>query len=77
MAGNLNKDSVIWAVGETGHAPGIPGTPATVPAPKVQAGSGVPSGAPTAGTPFYVNTANNKLYAWTGATWVAVSGANT
>lgn len=77
MAGDLDADSVIWSVGETGHAPGVPGTPVTLPAPHVMTGSGAPSGAPTAGTPFYVNTANNKLYAWTGSAWVAVSGANT
>lgn len=75
MAGDLDSDSVIWAVGETGHAPG--GAAADVPGPKVQTGAGVPSGAPTGGSPFYVDTANHKLYAYTGAAWVAVSGANT
>ena len=75
LAGNMNSDSVIWNVGDTtGHAPG--GASATIPGDDVSVGSGVPTGAPT-GEPFYVNTANNKLYAWTGSAWVAISGANT
>lgn len=75
MAGNENSPSVIWKVGETGHD--VAGQAATVPGPKVQAGSGAPSGAPSGGSPIYINTANNKIYAWTGAAWIAVSGFNT
>jgi len=76
MAGNLNSDSVLWNVGDTlGKAPG--GASAAIPSNEVQTGAGAPSGAPTNNSPFYVNTSNNKLYAWSGSTWVAISGANT
>lgn len=79
MAGNSDTPSVLWNIGDTtGKAPGgaTAALPDDIDVISVVAGSGAPSGAPTAG-PFYVNTANNKLYAWTGAAWVAISGANT
>lgn len=76
MAGDTDSDSVLWNPGDaTGKAPG--GASAAIPGPQVQADSGAPSGAPTGGSPLYVNTENNKLYAWTGSAWVAISGANT
>lgn len=76
MAGDTDSDSVLWNIGDaTGKAPG--GASASIPGPAVQVGSGVPSGAPTGGSPLYINTANNKLYAWTGSEWLATSGANT
>ena len=77
MAGNLNSDSVLWNVGDTtGKAPG--GAAANIPGDinTVNTGAGAPSGAPNGG-PFYVDTADNKLYAWTGAAWISISGANT
>lgn len=76
MAGDLDSASVHWNVGDSvGHDDA--GQSATIPGPAAQAGSGVPSGAPTGLSPFYVNTDNHKLFAWTGTAWVAISGANT
>lgn len=75
MAGNLNSTSVHWQVGDsTGHNDA--GQTVAVPGNQVSSGTAAPSGAPS-GSPFYVNTTNNKLYAWTGSAWVAISGANT
>jgi hypothetical protein len=73
----MNATSVIWNVGDTvGRKPG--GGTSALPGDfsNANSGTGAPSGAPS-GSPFYVNTSNNKLYAWTGAAWVAISGANT
>ena len=76
MAGNLNSASVHWQVGDaTGHDDA--GQSAAIPGASAQSGSGDPSGAPSGLAPFYVDTSNHKLWAWTGSAWVAISGANT
>lgn len=76
MAGTF-RQGTKWNVGDT---TGKDDSGATVSLPSdltnAGSGSGVPSSAPT-GSPIYINTANNKLYAWTGSAWVAISGANT
>lgn len=83
MAGTINSTSVIWNVGDTtGHAPGGGTATVAIPvaiseSPVALSGTAVPTAAPTGNSPTYVRTTNNKLYAWTGAAWVAISGANT
>jgi len=79
MAG-ISDNAVIWVAGEaTGKDEN--GASATPPTDSLRAAvkfaSGVPSGAPAADFgPFYVNSANQKLYAWNGTIWTQVSGWN-
>lgn len=80
MAG-ISDDAVIWVAGEAtgkdehGVTATSPTTDSLVSA--VKFASGAPTGAPAANFgPFYINSANQKLYAWNGTIWTQVSGWN-
>lgn len=84
MAGQISDDGVIWVAGET-YGKDETGTLVTIsgslPHPTtddITFASGAPTSAPAFNKgPLYVNSANHKMYAWDGASWIPASGFNT
>jgi len=83
MAGQISDDSVIWVAGEASGKDehGAVVTVASAVPDELLAsityGAGVPATAPASNKgPFYMDSANHKLYSWNTDHWIQVSGWN-